>query len=115
MINTLWLPALSPAGGVLSVDNYVVTRNSSHRTIPAKKSIFAGWPLLLVQNLLSLVYLDAALCKLVTAGADWVNGYTLQYYVYKDASRRGSEFGLWLAPPHSKASGPSLGNHMWGR
>ena len=64
MIITLWLLALSPAGGVLSLDSYFASRNSSRRKTLQKKSIFAAWPLLLVQNLFGLVYLDAALRKL---------------------------------------------------
>ena len=66
-----------------------------------------------MQNLLSLVYLDSALCKLLTAGADWVNGYTLQYYLYNDASLRGSEFGLWLARQHSAACALSWVTILW--
>jgi hypothetical protein len=103
MIITLWLLALSPAGGVLSLDSYLASRNSSRRKTLQKKSIFAGWPILLVQNLFGLVYLDAALRKLYAGGVDWVNGYTLQYYIYSDASRRGSTFGLWLARQHTAA------------
>jgi hypothetical protein len=103
MIITLWLLALSPAGGVLSLDSYLASRNSSRRKTLQKKSIFAGWPILLVQNLFGLVYLDAALRKLYAGGLDWVNGYTLQYYIYSDASRRGSQLGLWLAQQHAAA------------
>lgn len=111
MIITLWLLALSPAGGALSLDSYLARRNSS-RPKP-QKSIFAAWPILLVQNLFGLVYLDAALRKLYTGGADWVNGYTLQYYLYSDASRRGSAFGLWLARQHTAACVLSWISILW--
>jgi hypothetical protein len=113
MIITLWLLALSPAGGVLSVDNYLASRNSSRRKTFRKKSIFAGWPILLVQNLFGLVYLDAALRKVYAGGADWVNGYTLQFYLYNDASRRGSAFGLWLARQHAAACVLSWVTILW--
>ena len=103
MIVTLWLLVLAPAGRVLSLDSYFATRNSPFGRRLQKKSIFAAWPLLLIQNLLGLVYLDAALRKLYAGGLDWVNGYTLQYYLYSDASERGSEFGLWLARQHTMA------------
>jgi len=103
MIITLWLLALSPAGSTLSLDTYLASRNSPNRKAQGKSSIFAGWPILLVQNLFGLVYLDAALRKLYAGGLDWVNGYTLQYYLYSDASRRGSAFGLWLAQQHTAA------------
>ena len=63
MIVTLWLLVLAPAGRVLSLDGYFATRNSPFGRRLQKKSIFAAWPLLLIQNLLGLVYLDAALRK----------------------------------------------------
>jgi hypothetical protein len=113
MVITLWLLALSPSGRVLSLDSYFATRETPNRKWLQRKSIFAAWPLLLVQNLFGLVYLDAALCKLFTGGAAWVNGYTLQYYLYKDASRRGSEFGLWLAQQHMAACVLSWVTILW--
>jgi hypothetical protein len=113
MIITLWLLALSPAGGVLSIDSYLASRNSSRRKSLQEKSIFAAWPILLVQNLFCLVYLDAALRKLYAGGAAWVNGYTLQYYLYNDASRRGSAFGLWLARQHTAACLLSWVTILW--
>jgi hypothetical protein len=113
MIITLWLLALSPAGGVLSLDSYLATGRSSRRKPLRKKNIFAAWPLLLVQNLFGLVYLDSALRKLYAGGADWVNGYTLQYYLYSDASRRGSAFGLWLAQQHTLACVLSWITILW--
>ena len=113
MIITLWLLALSPAGSVLSLDNCLAGRNSQRRKSLRKKSIFAAWPILLVQNLFGLVYLDAALRKLYTGGASWVNGYTLQFYLYNDASQRGSTFGLWLAQQHTAACVLSWVTILW--
>jgi predicted DCC family thiol-disulfide oxidoreductase YuxK len=113
MMVTLWLLALSPAGGGLSLDSYVASWQSSLRQGLRKKSIFAAWPILLVQNLLGLVYLDSALRKIYAGGADWVNGYTLQYYLYSDASRRGSAFGLWLAQQHTLACVLSWITILW--
>jgi hypothetical protein len=113
MIITLWLLALSPAGRVLSLDSYLGRRNSLRRRSLRKNSIFAAWPILLVQNLFGLVYLDAALRKLYAGGVDWVNGYTLQYYIYNDASRRGSTFGLWLAQQHAAACVLSWITILW--
>ena len=40
MIITLWILGLSPAGRVLSLDSYFVTRNSSHRRVSAEKKHF---------------------------------------------------------------------------
>jgi Vitamin K-dependent gamma-carboxylase len=113
MIITLWLLPLSPAGGVLSLDSYLASRNSPRRKMLRKTSIFAAWPILLVQNLIGLVYLDAALRKLYVGGVDWVNGYTLQYYLYSDASRRGSAFGLWLSRQHTAACVLSWITILW--
>jgi hypothetical protein len=113
MIVTLWLLALSPAGGVLSLDSYIASWQSPLRRGLRKESIFAAWPLLLVQNLFGLVYLDSALRKLYAGGADWVNGYTLQFYLYNDALRRGSAFGLWLAQQHTLACVLSWITILW--
>jgi hypothetical protein len=113
MIITLWLLTLSPAGGVLSLDGYLARRNCGRGRPLQKKSVFAAWPILLVQNLFGLVYLDAALRKLYAGGAAWVNGYTLQYYLYNDASRRGSAFGLWLAQQHAAACVLSWITILW--
>jgi hypothetical protein len=113
MIITLWVLAVSPAGGTLSLDSYLASRNSSRRKTLRDTSIFAAWPLLLVQNLFGLVYLDAALRKLYAGGLDWLNGYTLQYYLYSDASRRGSAFGLWLAQQHTLACVLSWISILW--
>ena len=113
MIITLWLLALSPAGRVLSLDSYLVTRNSSHRRVAAEKKHFCWVAASSGPEPVGLVYLDAALRKLFTAGADWVNGYTLQYYLYSDASRRGSEFGLWLARQHTAACVLSWVTILW--
>ena len=113
MMITLCLLAFSPAGGALSLDRYLASRNSLGRRALRKKSPLAAWPLRLVQNLFGLIYLDAALRKLYAGGIDWVNGYTLQYYIYSDASRRGSAFGLWLARQHTAACVLSWVTIIW--
>jgi hypothetical protein len=46
---------------------------------------------------LVLVYLSGASNKLRGGGLQWMNGYTLAYYVGADALNRGSGLGLWLA------------------
>ena len=101
MIITLWLLIFSPVGGALSLDSYWARRDSRRRSL--ETSILARWPLLLVQNLFALVYLTAALRKLHTGGTAWLNGHTLQFYLYSDASRNGSAFGIWLAQQHALA------------
>ncbi|HEX5491514.1 MAG TPA: HTTM domain-containing protein [Candidatus Udaeobacter sp.] len=113
MIITLWLLALSPSGNALSLDSHLAHRNSARPKTVQKRSMFAAWPLLLVQNLFGLVYLDAALRKLYAGGVEWMNGYTLQYYLYSDASRRDSAFGLWLARQHTAACVLSWVTILW--
>jgi predicted DCC family thiol-disulfide oxidoreductase YuxK len=104
MMMALLLLSLGPAGAVLSVDDLWqrLRSNSAKRRFVAGTNImdetnaFARWPLLLLQWLLALVYLAAAGSKLGAAGLDWMNGYTLQYYVLRDGLRW-SEFGVWVA------------------
>jgi hypothetical protein len=94
MMLALLALALSPSGRVLSIDsllsqlrwNYRSRKFKIFKNIIAKTSIFARWPLTLLQWLFALIYLSAALTKLGRGGLDWVNGYTLQYY-YPPISR----------------------------
>lgn len=111
MIITLSLLALSPAGRVLSLDDLRrrVRRNHKLQRLEivnkiAKKSVFAGWPLLVVRYLFGLIYLDAAVQKLIKAGLDWMNGYTVQFYLVTNGIRRGSDLALWLTQYHTLAS-----------
>ncbi|MGH7930722.1 MAG: thiol-disulfide oxidoreductase DCC family protein [Candidatus Binatia bacterium] len=104
MMIALSLLAIGPAGAVLSADDLWrrVRANSSRRRFAASANIlgetsaFARWPLLQVQWLLALVYLAAATSKLGAAGFDWMNGYTLQYYILRDGLRW-SDVGVWVA------------------
>jgi hypothetical protein len=100
LIIMLVLLAASPSGRILSLDTVV---ERIWRKNPAKvwlqwvgqESQFANWPILLMQWLLSLAYLSAGLHK-ARYGLDWVNGYTLQYWMLSDAIRQGIGLGLWL-------------------
>lgn len=100
MMIALVILAMSPAGEVLSVDDLWKKMRSKATSLRGylyslgqEKSAFARWPLLLIQVLFALVYLDAGLSKMEEAGLDWVNGYTLQYYFARDAMRWGSDLG----------------------
>lgn len=102
--------ALSPAGRVLSLDDIwrrLHLREESKKFqasyILEEKSVFARWPLLLVQWLFALIYLSAALSKLDKAGLDWMNGYTMQYYFFQDGLRWNIPLGIWLGQQHSIA------------
>jgi len=100
--------ALGPAGRVLSIDDLWrrLRVNSEKRrfevfNIMDENSAFARWPLLLIQWMFALIYLSAATSKLGKAGLDWVNGYTLQYYLLEDGLRWGSDIGVWLGQHHT--------------
>ena len=104
MMIALCLLALSPAGRALSLDDLferlrqTTQRKSFERfRIVDSTHIFARWPLLLTGILLSIVYLDAAMKKLQAGGLDWMNGYTLQYYLLaRGGAERGSEIAAWM-------------------
>jgi hypothetical protein len=98
MILALGLIALGPSGAALSVDAWW-RRRRQHRppqTTREPLSPFAGWPLRTVQWLLALIYLSAAWAKLTTAGWDWMNGFTLQYYLIRDGLRWQMPLGVWV-------------------
>ncbi len=108
MMIVLCILVLSPAGKTLSLDEL---RGYLKRNIQAKRfqslnsrdttGIFARWPLLLTRWLLALTYLDAATSKLSRGGLDWMNGYTLQYYLLHDGLLWNAELGVWLAHQHT--------------
>ena len=102
--------SLSPAGAVLSVDDVLrrVRANLQARALQlprlaAETSPFARWPLLLTTWLVALAYLSAAASKLHHSGLDWLNGYTLQYYLIRDGLRWESALGVWLGSHHGFA------------
>lgn len=103
MMIALGVLALSPAGRILSVDDLLrrirrarVRREFEPFDLTAESSLFARWPLLTVRWLFALVYLSAATSKLATSGLDWVNGYTLQFFMLRDGVRWDSQIGIWL-------------------
>lgn len=104
MIIALIILALSPAGGVLSLDHlgYLLRKNNQRREfrvfdILEAKSTFAKWSLTLVQWMFAIIYFDAAMSKLEQSGLDWMNGYTLRYYLLQDGLRNNLDFGVWLS------------------
>ena len=110
MIITLSILAVSPAGKILSLDHLKrrLQENTRLRRLGLssetdRKSVFATWPLILIQSMFALVYLDAAVHKMFRAGLDWMNGYTLQFYLIADGLKRGSDIGVWLGHQHTLA------------
>jgi len=108
MIIALGVLSLAPSGKVWSVDALRRRRGrSGPEAIEASpdagpgQSVFARWPLRLMQWMLALTYLSAATAKLRNGGIAWVNGYTLAYYFAGDGLWQGAELAAELAklPP----------------
>ncbi len=98
----LFLLALtcSPAGASLSVDSLLRRRHAraAGQSLPADPhSDTAMWPLKLAHVVLSMTYFSTGITKVLSGGLAWVNGYTLQNYVFADGINRGIPAGIWLA------------------
>lgn len=108
MLLALLMLAISPAGRMLSFDAFN-RKPSDTRPIDTSfvsTSVFARWPLLLIRWLLAITYLSAGLNKLLLDGPglftlDWMNGYTLQYYLLRDGLLWDSSLGIWLGHQHT--------------
>ncbi len=106
LIIALVLLTISPCGRLLSVDDWLARRNDprgfwSISRLTGETSPFGGWAILTIEWLFVLIYLSAVLAKLVyMGGLDWLNGYTLQYYLIVEGTRRDIPLALWLAQYH---------------
>lgn len=107
---SLVILALSPAGQVLSLDDLRrrIRQNCQRKSVDTfdiqqEKSHLARWPLLLIQWMFAIIYLDSAMSKLLKGGLDWMNGYTLQYYLWQDGLVWDRPLGIWLARQHTLA------------
>lgn len=90
--------AFGPSGHALSVD--AVLRRQRGRSSASEDAI-AGWPIRLIQWMFVLIYLSAVLSKIVfEGGLEWLNGFTLQYYMINDSLRKETFLGLWLSQHH---------------
>ena len=100
-ITVMFLLALpfAPCGAALSVDAWRARRRGPQPVT----SELAAWPLLSIRWMFALCYLSAAVCKLVAAGPEWMNGYTLRYYMLQDGLRWETGIGPWLAGQHGLA------------
>ena len=77
----------APSGHALSVDALLRRRRGQP---VAAEGPMAGWPIRLIQWMFVLIYLSAVLSKLVfEGGLDWLNGYTLQYYLISGQPEKG--------------------------
>ncbi|MGH2415107.1 MAG: hypothetical protein ACRDEA_15730, partial [Microcystaceae cyanobacterium] len=109
MISLLAL-ALSLSGKVLSIDDLRrrIRFNQQQEKfkdfdLKQENSILAKWPLLLIQWIFAMAYLDSGMSKILKGGLDWTNGYTLQYYLWQDGLIWDRSFGVWLAQQHTLA------------
>lgn len=96
--------AFAPSGRSLSVDALLRRRRAAAAGAPesagAEESDMAMWPIRLSHVLLALTYLSTGATKLMDGGLAWMNGYTLQTYLMRDAIPRGFPMGVWLAQQH---------------
>jgi uncharacterized membrane protein YphA (DoxX/SURF4 family) len=101
MMIALSVLAISPSGRVLSLDWLRRRRKGeSFAEVLELKGEFAGWPIRLVQWFFALMYISAVAMKMQSGGHDWMNGFTLQYYLIQDGLRWGSPLALWVAQYH---------------
>jgi uncharacterized membrane protein YphA (DoxX/SURF4 family) len=97
--------AFSPSGARLSVDALLRRRRERTAASPVAPETVdtAMWPLKFAHVLLAMTYFSTGASKLIAGGLTWMNGYTLQWYTFGDAMRRGYPFGIWLAQQHGLA------------
>jgi len=102
MMIALSVLALSPSGRALSVDAWLRGRRAGNgeARLLDQTSEFAGWPIKLIQWFFVLMYASAVWSKLGESGLDWANGFTLQYYLARDALRWDSDLAYWLSQQH---------------
>lgn len=97
--------AFSPSGARLSVDALLRRRGG---TAEPDTTDSAMWPLKFAHVLLAMTYFSTGASKIIAGGLTWMNGYTLQWYTFGDAMRRGYPFGVWLAQQHNLAIALSI-------
>jgi uncharacterized membrane protein YphA (DoxX/SURF4 family) len=91
--------AFAPSGKSLSLDalihRYLARR--ADKSADPERSETAMWPLKLAHVLLAMTYFSTGVSKLVSGGLGWMNGYTVQIYMFSDAMARHRPLGIWLA------------------
>jgi uncharacterized membrane protein YphA (DoxX/SURF4 family) len=100
--------AFAPSGDSLSLDALLRRRRArADATVAGASSDAprlvdsATWPIRLAHVLLALTYFSTGMTKVIDGGPRWLNGYTLQMYIFGDAVPRGFTFGIWLAQQHT--------------
>jgi len=108
MILALSILALSPSGATLSIDDLWKRKKQAYQaqkfrnfSFTDEVSGFALWPLLTIQWLFALIYFSSFHMKMYTTwGFDWMNGYTLQFYLFRDGMVFNVPFGVWASQFH---------------
>lgn len=96
--------AFAPSGARLSVDalrRRWRARSTDRSASQPERSDMAMWPLRLVHVLLAMTYFSTGISKLLSGGLAWMNGYTVQIYMFSDAITRHRPLGIWLADYHT--------------
>ena len=102
MMIALVVLAMSPCGRSLSLDAWRRRHREGQEngvergSMAHGESRFARWPLRVIQWMLALAYLSAGFHKLKSAGLDWMNGHTLQWYMLEAALRYDLPLGIWV-------------------
>lgn len=119
----LFAMAFAPSNRCLSIDSLMRRSNKPSQWGPDAVRTDAVWPLRLVQLLLGLAYLSAAVAKLVVGGLPWMNGYTLQtvmlrtYANYEIRDPNHLEFGkalcAWLMKQYELLVLLSVATIVW--
>jgi hypothetical protein len=110
--------AFSPAGDRLSIDAWLrrrrARRTESHAAVDDQTDL-AMWPLRLLHVLLSMTYFSTGATKLLAGGLQWMNGYTLQFAIFKNAISRAAfpPLGLWMAQQRTLCVFVSIGTVLF--
>jgi hypothetical protein len=110
--------AFSPAGDRLSIDALLrrrrAQRTGAHEADNGQTDL-AMWPLRLLHVLLSMTYFSTGATKLLAGGLQWMNGYTLQFSIFKNAISRAAfpPLGLWMAQQHTLCIFVSIGTILF--
>src|SRR5689334_12932392 len=101
--------AFSPAGHRLSVDALISRFRARRAGRPeadrsrSDRSDLAMWPLKFLHVILAMTYFSTGITKLLAGGLQWMNGYTLQFAIFRNAISRAAyaPLGLWMAQQHT--------------
>jgi vitamin K-dependent gamma-carboxylase-like protein len=110
--------AFSPAGDRLSIDALLrrrrAQRTGSHEADNGQTDL-AMWPLRLLHVLLSMTYFSTGATKLLAGGLQWMNGYTLQFAIFRNAITRAAfpPLGLWMAQDRTLCVFVSIGTILF--